>query len=69
MMGMGQMENPMSNAKEVNLEYAKVAIDTIEVLKEKTKGNLSEYEEKFLESILSQVQVKFVEVSNNAPKS
>ncbi len=65
-MGLGLLENPMSNTKEENLEYAQAAIETIEVLKEKTKGNLSPYEEEFLSTILSQLQIKYVEKTKKA---
>ena len=60
-MGLGLLENPMTNTKEENLEYAQTAIETIEVLKEKTKGNLSPYEEEFISTILAQLQIKYVE--------
>lgn len=62
-MGLGLMENPMTNKKEENLDYAKTAIETIEVLREKTKGNLTAYEDEFVSNILSQLQMKYVEKS------
>ena len=65
-MGLGMLENPMTNTKEENLEYAKTAIETIEVLKEKTKGNLTPYEQEFVATILSQLQIKYVEKSKTA---
>jgi hypothetical protein len=64
-MGLGLMENPMTSKKEEHLDYAKTAIETIEVLKEKTKGNLSPYEEEFISTILTQLQLKYVEKSNS----
>ena len=65
-MGLGLLENPMTNTKDVNLEYARTAIDTVLVLKEKTKGNLTAYEEEFVNGIISQLQLKYVEVSKEA---
>jgi len=38
---LGQMPNPMTNKQEVNLELAKHAIDTLAILEQKTKGNLT----------------------------
>ncbi|MBU4501240.1 MAG: DUF1844 domain-containing protein, partial [Nanoarchaeota archaeon] len=38
---LGKVANPITGKMEKNLEGAKVTIDTIMMLKEKTKGNLS----------------------------
>ena len=38
--GLGAMPNPVTNKSESNLEQAKFIIDTLDILKEKTKGNL-----------------------------
>jgi len=48
--------------KEPDLEMAKYNIDMLETLEEKTKGNLSEEEEKVLQSTLSQVRMAYVKV-------
>ena len=48
MQQMGKILNPITNKTEKNLEQAKVSIDIIEMLVEKTKGNLSAEENKFL---------------------
>ena len=59
MMHLGAIPNPVSNAAEVNLEAAKEAIDILITLRDKTNANLSADEEKFLNSLLSELQVKF----------
>jgi hypothetical protein len=69
MMGLGMIPNPMDNTIINDLEYAKMAIDTIEVLKEKTKGNLLDYEEQFMDQILQQLKDKYSEVESAKPSN
>ena len=61
MMSMGKIKNPVTGSLDRNLDYAKMAIDTLDMLTEKTKGNLSEYEEKFLSETISELKVNYVE--------
>ena len=61
---LGQMAHPSTGKAEVNLEAAKMFIDHLEIIKEKTRGNLSKDEEKILTSVLSELQLAFVQVSN-----
>ena len=49
--------------REPDLEMAKYNIDMLETLQEKTKGNLSEEEEKVLENTLSQVRMAYVKAA------
>jgi hypothetical protein len=60
MMSLGQIENPVAGKVEKNVEFAKLSIDTLDMIKEKTKGNLSEYEEKFLDETLREVKLAYV---------
>jgi hypothetical protein len=46
---------------EPNLPLARQVIDTLELLQEKTRGNLDEEERKLLESLLYEVRMRFVE--------
>ncbi len=64
MMSLGKLENPVAGKTEKNLEFAKLSIDTLDMIKEKTKGNLSEYEEKFLEETLKEVKLVYVNEMN-----
>jgi len=50
--------------KAPDLELARYSIDMLEVLEEKTKGNLSEEEANVLKNTLGQLRMAFVEVSN-----
>jgi hypothetical protein len=51
---------PITNKKEINLQLARQTISIIEMLKEKTKGNLTEEEENLLDSVLYDVRLKFL---------
>ena len=57
---LGELPNPITKKKEEHLDQAKYLIDTIVVLKEKTKGNLTAEEANSLDSILYELQTKFV---------
>ena len=48
------------------LVMAKQTIDLLEVLQEKTKGNLDEEESQHLAQLISELQLKFVEVSKDS---
>jgi len=63
MISLGKVKNPISNAFEKNLEYAKLSIDILDMLSHKTKGNLSEYEEKLLSETVNQLKIIYVEES------
>ena len=61
MISLGKVKNPVSDRFEKNLEYAKLSIDTLDMLIQKTKGNLSEYEEKLLTETVNQLKIFYVE--------
>jgi len=66
MMSMGKLKNPVSDKIEGNLEFAKMSIDTLDMLAAKTKGNLSEYEEKFLNEVIKDLKLNYVDEVNKA---
>jgi len=68
MISLGQIKNPVSDRLDKNLEYAKLSIDTLNMLKQKTKGNLSEYEEKLLTETVNQLKIIYVEESSEEEK-
>ncbi|MGB5848612.1 MAG: DUF1844 domain-containing protein [Ignavibacteriaceae bacterium] len=68
MISLGKVKNPVSDTLDKNLEYAKLSIDTLDMLNQKTKGNLSEQEEKFLSESLTQLKVLYVEESAKEKK-
>ena len=63
MISLGKVKNPVSDTVEKNLEYAKHSIDTLDMLIQKTKGNLSTYEEKLLSETVNKLKIIYVEES------
>jgi hypothetical protein len=59
----GEVADPRTGEKKKDLSLAKHTIDTIAMLKEKTEGNLTEEEKKFLESILTDLRWRYVKNS------
>jgi hypothetical protein len=60
---LGQIPNPQTGKGEVNLELAKMFIDQLGMIQDKTRGNLSNEETAVLRNALSNLQMAFVEVS------
>jgi hypothetical protein len=66
-MFLGQLPGPDGQKLEANLPYARMFIDQLEMLQEKTRGNLSHEETQVLTSVLSDLRLAFVQVSKAAP--
>ncbi len=60
---LGQIPNPRGGEVEINLPLAKMFIDQLAVIRERTKGNLKADEQKVIDSAVSQLQMAFVEVA------
>ncbi len=60
MQQLGLVENPITKKKESNLNLAKITIDILSILKEKTKGNLDKEEDGFLDGLLYDLRMKYV---------
>lgn len=64
-LAMGLEKNPQTNAYEKDLHLARFNIDMLIMLRDKTKNNLEAEEKQFLESVISDLQMKFVYVNQN----
>lgn len=53
---LGQIPNPQTGAKAVNLRAAKSVIDSLEMLASKTRGNLTASESKLLTTALQNLK-------------
>ena len=60
---LGQVPNPMTGKTEVRLDMAKHFIDTLAILQEKTKGNLTVEETQLLEAVLHQARLGYLEAA------
>jgi len=61
LIALGRLDNPVTAKKEKNLEQARFLIDTLGIIMEKTKGNLTADEEKLLEESLFNLRMIYVE--------
>ena len=59
---MGEIPNPVTQEVEKNLAQSKFLIDTLVLLREKTKGNLTDQEDKLLNGSIYELQMKFIEI-------
>jgi len=65
----GDLVDPMTGEKaDVNLEGAAQMIGILELLEEKTRGNLTAEERQVLEQVLYELRMRFVEVSNGGSR-
>ena len=60
---LGQIPNPKTGEPEINLDLARMFIDQLEMIQEKTRGNLTNEETMVLRNTLSNLQMAFVEAS------
>ena len=60
---MGFLQIKGQDAKEPDLEMAKYNIDMLQTLEEKTKGNLTDQEQKVLSDTLNQLRMAYVKVA------
>lgn len=63
LISMGLAPDPQTKKTQKNLPMAKQNIEILSMLQSKTKGNLTLDEAKFLENILTEVRLRFVEAS------
>jgi len=66
---LGQIPNPKTDEPEVNLDLARMFIDQLAMIQEKTRGNLTNEETTVLRNALSNLQMAFVEASGAARPS
>lgn len=62
-MALGLAPHPVSGKTEKDLNLARFNIDLLSMLADKTKGNRTDDEERFLNSVLSDLKMKYVELS------
>lgn len=65
---LGAMNNPVTNKPEENLPQAKFIIDTLDMLKEKTKNNLEAAESETLENVLYELRLQYIEKTKEKDK-
>jgi len=66
MVHLGDIPQPNSEGTEVDLPMAKQIIDTLGMLEEKTRGNLTTDEDRLLKTALYDLRMRFVQKSGRA---
>lgn len=66
MQALGKIKNPITNKVEISIEQARQSIEMLEMIKDKTKNNLSDNETKMIDTALSELRLNFVDVSNKS---
>lgn len=61
---LGEIEDPDACALKRNFQAAKQTIDILAMLKEKTEGNLTSEEEKLIQTILTDLRMRYVKETN-----
>ncbi len=64
-LALGLEKNPETGEFQKDVKLARFNIDMLKLLKEKTKGNLSPDEQQFLDSLVNDLQLKFVYASQS----
>lgn len=63
LMGLGMHQDPSGKGVMVDLEGSKFAIDLLEVIKEKTDGNLTDEELTEINQLITELQNRFVQIA------
>jgi len=67
MQQMGKLKNPISDKIERDLQQAQLSIDILDMLEEKTRGNVAEDESKLLKGILQELKLNYVDEMSKGP--
>lgn len=65
MIAMGKIENPVTKKNKINREQARFLIDTLGIVEEKTKGNLTSDEGAALAGYLFNLRMMYMEAKKN----
>ena len=66
MLHLGEVPNPASGQVEKNLPLARNTIDLLDVLQDKTKGNLDGEERQLLDTVLADLRLKYVAATRSS---
>ena len=62
LVALGQVPHPATGQAQFHPQQAQYLIDTIDVLKQKTKGNLTPDEQQMFDGLLHQLRMVFIEI-------
>jgi hypothetical protein len=64
LVGIGEIPDPITKETKKNIGLAKQMIDIINMLKEKTKGNLTKEEDELIQGLCSELKMKYLQAVN-----
>lgn len=68
LIALGQVPNPVTQKREADAAEAEYLIDTIAILVEKMAGNLSAEESAYVNGVLSDLRMRYVNVTSGRPE-
>jgi len=68
-LALGLIKHPQTGEAKQDLVAAQYVIDTIALLQEKTKGNLTSDEERATQNLLTELRFRFVQAKQSQPKA
>ncbi len=63
LINLGEMKSPFNKKKELDLDQAKFTLDILQIIKDKTEGNLADDETKYLDTLLYDLRMRYIEKS------
>ena len=64
---LGEISDPASGEKQTDLVLAQHTIDTLAILEQKTRGNLTEDEQDLLKHVLYDLKMRYVRAATESP--
>ncbi|MCK5394250.1 MAG: DUF1844 domain-containing protein [Candidatus Omnitrophica bacterium] len=61
MIAIGKLENPLTGKLETNLEQARFLIETLNLIKTKSKNNITDEEKKLLDNYITNLRLVYLE--------
>lgn len=58
---MGKIKNPLTDSITRNLEESKFSIDMVTMLANKTRGNLNDNEQRFIQKTLTELRLNYID--------
>ena len=58
---LGEIEDPATGARQVSLEEARQIIDIIDMLRQRTRGNLAPDEQRLVEGVLYELRMRYTQ--------
>lgn len=63
LVNLGEFPDPISNQNTINLPVAQQTINIIEILQDKTRGNLTAEEDRLIDMVLYDLRMKYIEAA------